>query len=218
MSTNYKKIIRTIQEDFIRYRNLVIVEPLEDDKVSSTLQRLGYLQVKAELSKPRGSRKTVIILVLDDTQKYSHNSPELKKLLEEKSSDKNELLSEIILVVEKAFKNKKNMMDTIKAYQSKEEKGPDPTGQTMFYNAIEYAHMLTCVPEHIIQPKFIRIMSESEKNEILDFNLKELKDFPKMLRSDPVGVWIGARNNQMIELTRVSESSGTTISYRVMKF
>jgi DNA-directed RNA polymerase I, II, and III subunit RPABC1 len=68
---------------------------------------------------------------------------------------------------------------------------------------------------HVLVPKF-ELLSEEEKKELLKiYKLKE-GQLPKMLTSDPIARYFGARKGQVFKITRASESSGEYIYYRVV--
>lgn len=68
---------------------------------------------------------------------------------------------------------------------------------------------------HVLVPKH-ELITEDEKKELL--KIYKLKDIhlPKILSSDPIAKYFGARKGQIFKITRPSESSGGYITYRVV--
>jgi DNA-directed RNA polymerase subunit H (RpoH/RPB5) len=221
----YEKVVETIYAHFVRYRNLT-AEPVKTTDITKILDEVGYVRINAERVEPRGSRKHVVILVLDATKKYSHNSPELKKLLEAVDNEapaKDGTLDEVLLVVDNSFFAKKNLMDIVKAYQEREAKDArgghcvDAAGKAPFYNAIDNISMRCAIPEHQIVPKH-ELMSLEETATFLRFQNKELADFPQIRHNDPQMLWHGGRPGQLVRITRPSEATCLSIAYRAVKF
>lgn len=75
--------------------------------------------------------------------------------------------------------------------------------------------ILIDITQHVLVPKH-ELLDEEEKKELLSvYNIKEL-NLPKILGSDPVSKYFGARKGQVFKITRNSESSGKTVYYRVV--
>jgi DNA-directed RNA polymerase I, II, and III subunit RPABC1 len=63
---------------------------------------------------------------------------------------------------------------------------------------------------------FLNLNYYLKKKELLKiYKLKE-GQLPKMLTSDPIARYFGARKGQVFKITRASESSGEYIYYRVV--
>jgi DNA-directed RNA polymerase subunit H (RpoH/RPB5) len=216
----YPQVVDTIQNDFIRYRGLEIPDPVDITRISKILDQTEYIRINAVRNKPRGQRAHVIILVLDESKKYCHNSPELKKLMEFIDNDpvsKNKTLDEVILVVDSSFKNKKNLMEVVKMYQEREVRGPDLAGSEVFYTVIDNISVRMAIPEHEIVPKH-ELMTPEETQDFLNFQLKTMRDFPTVPHTDPQIMWIGGRPGQMVRITRPSEATTISIAYRTITY
>lgn len=62
-----------------------------------------------------------------------------------------------------------------------------------------------------------RILNISEVVSLLSNLMKDPKDFPTIFTNDTMAVWIGAKPGDIIECTRVCESTGLCIIYRRCK-
>ena len=66
------------------------------------------------------------------------------------------------------------------------------------------------VPEHTI-------LTDDEKSEIFSDVEYEIDQLPKIKINDPVVEAIGAKEGDILKITRESETAGTFISYRLVK-
>lgn len=69
--------------------------------------------------------------------------------------------------------------------------------------------------EHVLVPKH-ELITENEKKELLKLYRAKETQLPKMLSSDPMARYFGARKGQVFKITRGSESSGNYIYYRIV--
>jgi len=66
------------------------------------------------------------------------------------------------------------------------------------------------VPVHIV-------LSEEEKKEVMKkYKVENLKQFPRILTSDPVVKALGAKPGDLIKIIRKSGTAGESIYYRVV--
>jgi len=69
--------------------------------------------------------------------------------------------------------------------------------------------------KHVLVPKH-ELLSETEKKEFLKiYKLKE-PHVPKILSVDPISRYFGAKRGQIFKITRLSESAGEYIYYRIV--
>lgn len=219
-------IVRVIRDDFFRYRRLALAPRglardaeapvFDDDRVISDMEQFYYVRLDAVRETPRGARDWVVILVLGADGKYSHHSPDLRKLLdgiEAERPTKEGRLDEVIVVAEEAFFGKKNLTDVVREAQQKQAGGPDPAGSAPFYSAYPYYNFALVVPEHkSVSPH--RIMERAEVEALLRREHIARSDLPMVLTNDAPIVWNGGREGQVVEITRDSQTAGTSLYYR----
>lgn len=69
---------------------------------------------------------------------------------------------------------------------------------------------------HKLSPKQRLIRSNEEKKKILDLYKVKENAFPRQDISDPVSRFLGAKSRDIIEIIRISETSGAYLSYRIV--
>ena len=225
-------VISTIWTGFFRYRGLKpVAQELRPgasdaaprlptaptrDSVVAEMERFGYCRVDAERDVPRGARGHVVILVLARHGKYSHYSPDLKKLLEGVAAEKitqEGRLDELIVVAEDEFFERKLLMEAVRAYQSGASSGPDPEGAAAHYSMYHYHVFALVVPEHVEVPAH-RLMSDAEAEAYFRRERLTPQDLIVIYDTDPPVIWLGGRPGQLVEVTRNSETSGVAIAVR----
>ncbi|NBQ41652.1 MAG: hypothetical protein EBU23_03560 [Mycobacteriaceae bacterium] len=207
-------IVRNLRDNFFRYRHLALAPRslardaeapvFDDDRVISDMEQFGYLRLDAVREAPRGARDWVVILILRADGKYSHHSPDLRKLLDGLEAErpaKEGRLDEVIVVAEDAFFSKKNLTDVVREAQQKQAGGPDLGGSEPFYNAYPYRNFALVIPEHHSVPKH-RIMDPPEVEALLRRQHITRGDLPIILTKDPPVIWIGGREGQVVEIAR----------------
>jgi len=219
-------IVRTIINDFFRYRNFVPVgrgggtdteiPVFDDDRVISDMEQFYYVRIDALRETPRGSRDWVVILILSVNGKYAHHSPDLRKMLEgvlSERSAKEGRLDELIVVAEEEFFKKKNLTDVLREIRRNQVGGPDAEGKTPFFSAYPYYNFALVVPEHKSVP-IHRVMDPEEVAEFLQRERMTRNDIPIIFSNDAPIVWNGGREGQVVEITRDSQTAGIAMYYR----
>lgn len=219
-------VVKVIRDAFFKYRNLVAaprslsrdveISNFDDDRVISDMEQFYYVRLDALRITPRGNRDWVVVLILGADGKYSHHSPDLRKLIESIETErpaKEGRLDEIILIAEENFFSRKNLTDVIRESQNKQVGGPDLIGKTSFYNAYPYYNFALIVPDHKSVPLH-RIMTGEEVTQLLQREHVNRNDFAIVFTSDAPIVWNGAREGQIVEIIRDSETAGISLFYR----
>jgi DNA-directed RNA polymerase subunit H (RpoH/RPB5) len=79
----------------------------------------------------------------------------------------------------------------------------------------ELRHLQFDISAHRKVPKH-RLLTNEETNAVLkEFNAKSAAQFPRIDCQDPMARWMGARPNDVLEITGLCESSGVGRRYRV---
>jgi DNA-directed RNA polymerase subunit H len=219
-------IVRVMRDAFFRCRGLepaarglardAEVPVFDDDRVISDMEKFHYVRLDAVRKTPRGGRDWVVVLILSADGKYSHHSPDLRKLLdgvEAERPTKEGRLDEVIIVAEEAFFSKKNLTDVVREVQQKQAGGPDPAGAAPFYSAYPYYNFALFIPEHSsVAPH--RLMEPAEVSELFRREHIGLGDLGAILTTDAPIVWNGGREGQVVEITRDSQTAGLAVYYR----
>ena len=69
--------------------------------------------------------------------------------------------------------------------------------------------------DHVLVPKF-RILSEEEKNRVLENYGTTPNKLPKIMQSDPVVKKLDAKKGDLLEIRRKSEVAGEYVYYRIV--
>lgn len=223
-------IIVDVLSSFIKYRKLKFTsrglnpntETLvyNNDRVINDMEQFSYVRLDAIRDVPRGIRDWVVILILSATGKYSLHSPDLRKLLEGVEAErptKEGRLDEVIIIAEEAFFGKKNLTDVIREAQQKQSGGPDLSGENAFYNAYPYYNFALIVPNHT-SVALHQIMTVAEVDAFLTQERITRNDLAIIFTSDAPLVWIGAREGQVVKITRDSQTAGISIYYRRVEY
>ena len=84
------------------------------------------------------------------------------------------------------------------------------------YHVINYKLLYINITNHIFVPKH-EIISENEKNELIDkYYLKDLTDLSCISFQDPQVIFIGGKINDVIKITRISDTAETSLIYKLV--
>ena len=219
-------IVRVILDHFFKYRKLTLttrglsqeseVPVFTTDRVISDMEQFYYVRLDALRENPRGTRDWVVILVLSMEGKFSNHGPDMRKLLdgiEAERATKEGRLDEVIVVAEEAFFGKKHVTDVIREFQQKQPTGPDFDGTSAFFSAYPYYNFCLVVPEHK-SVAVHRIMTPEEVASVLESQRLARTDLAVIYTTDAPIVWNGAREGQVIEIKRDSQTAGSALCYR----
>tara|TARA_Y100000310_G_scaffold336368_1_gene420682 strand:- start:1231 stop:1476 length:246 start_codon:yes stop_codon:yes gene_type:complete len=71
------------------------------------------------------------------------------------------------------------------------------------------------IDKHILIPKHVKV-SDKEKSQILKKYNSDLKDFPRVVKTDAAVEKLGVKAGDIIKITRSSPTAGEAIFYRVV--
>lgn len=193
---------------FAEYRKCVITDaPCTKDVFVGQFVRFGYFRVNCT----NANSRHVIILILNQFGKYALKSPELRGLLtgiEAESIYKNGTVDEIIIIADREFIARKLMMSMLLGIR--QDKLP------VDYQIFPYDIFLIIVPEHCAVPKH-RIMSDAEAKKLIKDQHINVANMPGIFQNDPPLAWINAHVGDLIEIERLSETTGIALFYRHVK-
>lgn len=95
---------------------------------------------------------------------------------------------------------------------------------TQLYNKVEIKYKLQIfninelqfnISKHKLVPKHEIIDDNSIKDIISYYNLKSITQLPVILKSDPMAKYLNLKLGEVVKITRVNQTSGETISWRV---
>lgn len=76
--------------------------------------------------------------------------------------------------------------------------------------------MKTEILQHNLVPEHTILSDEEAEKVLLDLNITE-DQIPKILPNDPVVKAIGAKEGDILKITRKSETAGMFVSYRIVR-
>jgi DNA-directed RNA polymerase I, II, and III subunit RPABC1 len=144
--------------------------------------------------------KKFYIHFFNDSKSFSKNNLKdlMKRLLDTYEDD----TMQVILLL----RDKENSMVT------RELQKPIYGNVEIFYQP----HMVINITKHDFQPIF-HLMTKEEEDEFLQkYNITKAKA-PKMLKTDPIAKYYGAKQDQVFQIIRRSGVSGEVNYYRVVK-
>ncbi|KAF9761970.1 DNA-directed RNA polymerases I, II, and III subunit RPABC1 [Nosema granulosis] len=94
-----------------------------------------------------------------------------------------------------------------------------PACQSLIHSGIELfleEEMLFNITKHSLVPKH-RILSQTEKQDILSKMRLKPEQMPKILKRDPVCRYLGASTGDVIEINRKSRTAGQSLYYKIVE-
>lgn len=180
------------------------------DKIISDIERNEHVRIDAVRKKARGARKRVIILVVDKDRALSTKVDGFRALIRSAESSAGDSLSDLIVVADSTTFDKKNIVSIITTRQKEfSTPGADSAGTIPFYNMYPYFVFVSNLTKHVDYDQHEIV--ESQGLHILGH---KISDLPMILTTDPAIIWCGARENQIVKVTRFSPTTLSAIIYR----
>jgi DNA-directed RNA polymerase subunit H (RpoH/RPB5) len=186
----------------------VITEPKNKDEFLRSFEHYDEFKIVAS-----SGDKIIYVIIINSNGKYFSHGPDLRTLMSSIEFDKDakgKKIAETILVTEREFFKKKNLLDVYKEFYSKQK------GSSEMYRLYSFDAFAAENPECVEVPKH-RIMTSTEVSVLLEDLRCQITDLPQIYETDPPIVWLGAKHGQVVEILRLSESGGLIPYYRVVK-
>jgi DNA-directed RNA polymerase subunit H (RpoH/RPB5) len=112
---------------------------------------------------------------------------------------------EVVFVLKDKINNMESFNNMLEIYL---------TTHNIFIQIFCLDNLMFNIMNHMYVPK-MRVVSPEDKERILESYSANSSQFPKILKSDPPAKFLGVRKGDLCQITRVSETAGTYISYRI---
>ena len=196
-------------EKLLEYRNInTSYKFLSTNDFAKEINHYGYIIITGSNTRKRASTQalTTYIILLSPGSSYALKSPEFRTLIKKKIPE--DVLTngvDILIISEYELSNhiEKVINDIIKEYP-----------RTYIEN-YPYSKFIIEIPKHVSVPKH-EFASEEEIDGLLRDFYKSQSYFPKIFRDDSAAIWLGARVGDVIKITRISETSGKSVAYRIV--
>ena len=210
---------------FLHYRGLTpVIEPLRPDHVSddslvdgltpgdsikTILDTLGRWELVAKDSDDR----LTFIVVLTNQSPEAHKAKSLESLLVQSSGNvarlvaptgiKNPQLHEVIVIAPSDAVDKKPLKEIVNGVRA--------TMSEVHLGFYPYTKFSTVVPEAAIVPRHSVASPEMIEAFLKTYYLTK-SQLPAILNDDPAVIWCGAHRGDVVEVMRVSETTGSYIN------
>lgn len=204
----WRNIPLTVYENLIKmtkYRNITLSDPvMSDSEFMQTLNHSGYVLINGTRDSTDIRGESILsILLIGPNSDYANKTASFKDLI--KILPKTEKKLDVIVVSEN------DITVHIKKYifQLMKEMPID-------INSYDYEIFMIEVPKHngtvkhtIQDPEETKLFGET-------YNVDKT-NYPAIYPSDPYAIWLGLKSGMVVELERLSETSGKSIAYRYCK-
>ena len=184
------------------------------DTVAAALGN-GYLKIDAARKAPRGERARVVIAIYSPSAKETQELKKFVDAVERALFDPDGTLDEAIIIVDDTVFSRKPLVahvDHVQAgLRSLTASARDKTAP--YLSLYSYAPFTNVVPDHAIVPPH-RTMSAKEVSTLLGFMHKTRADLPMIFTNDPPVIWVGAREGDVVEISRDSHTAAAALYYR----
>ena len=214
-------IINVIINEFFPFRNFNLVNSntFTDDEIISDMEKYGFVRIDGISNNPRGSRDSIIFIVMKSNDGNLGGNLDLKKIkktieiVDNDNITKNGKLDELFLIVNKEYFGRKNFDDIVKELNYRQKGGLDSDGEKPYYTVMPYHKFSFSVPKCKILYKHI-VMPKDEVMQLLQKERINFRDLPSILTDDVNIIWNGGRPGQVVRIHRTSESALESIYYR----
>lgn len=146
--------------------------------------------------------KNLIIILIKDGSMFAKATANFNKLIKREIGKSNKNTEVIVVMNETPSSFIENSVKTFVKNNVK-------------LSILHYDIFKIVLPNCVIIPKH-EILQEENVQLLLDYIKKPRGCLPKIKQTDPMCVWMGAKKNNVIKITRHSISTGESIGYRVV--
>lgn len=200
------KIYRNIITMF-DYRNIVISSPiLEESRLVAKLNEDDNIKIEgSRKGDPLRKDAKIIVFYIKKDSYYSKRTAEFEKMIKPLINPVE--FTEVIIVSDDGLS--KFIMKKIVEITST----INANKKMILFESHTYERFSIVLPKHTyIVPH--EIVSDKEAREWCEKHFTQMENFPKILSSDAMAVWIGVRPGQFVKITRLSETAGTAEIFR----
>lgn len=212
-SNEYEQIITNIYE-FMK-RNNISYEKRNMDimQIIDELNRNEIIIIDGINKNPRGNRKKVIFIIMKpESITYSWRSFKAFETLIAPIKKDDELDRLIILIKNEIGSSLHKVIHKLQLTEN--IINPDDiSGLRPFFNIYHFSIFITIIPDHVLVPKH-EIIEHKEYDDLAKHEYVNMLNMPLIFDNDPAIVWISGRPNQIVAITRLSETVGYTLFYR----
>jgi DNA-directed RNA polymerase subunit H (RpoH/RPB5) len=195
---------------------------LKDQEFVNKIQTSGYVTIVAKdlnnkirrfrkiVSQENQKKPVVTVFVVFDIGATPQSTADMVKVLKQIIGDRQKNNYEIVLIYDPDTPIKTAIIKKLE-----EMKNEKTTTGYLNIDYYKYTIFLTNIFNHSIMSKHEIVSMEDEKQILIDMHCHK-DQLPKMLRGDPVCVYLGADILDIIKVTSLSEACGEKIEYKVV--
>jgi DNA-directed RNA polymerase subunit H (RpoH/RPB5) len=196
---------QNISEKFLKYRNLTPKQTDQINMVKDTfiekIQQKGYIVINTT---DQNKNHVTIVLVKENTE-YATKAVALESLVKALDYTTGDKMHHLMIISEGAVNTViKNKIDALHTNNSKR-----------MISMYPYDVFKVVLPESVKVPPH-RILPAEEAQMVLQQLKCEKTSLPKILVTEPIMIWIGAKVGDIIEITRFSQNTKESIAYRIV--
>lgn len=191
------------------------------DQFISNITQVGYFRLDAE----DANRRVLVLLILATNGKYTDHGPRLRDLITSLHFEDfavEERFSEVMVVAPEEILKKKNMTDAVYGFRKpveaakKDGVAKKPEGKRAdYYNIYPYAVLSIDIPRvRCIFPHVIADRAEVAAH--LTRERLSISSLKRLLATEPLVIWIGARPGNVIRIQSPSETAREACDYYVV--
>lgn len=195
-----KKFVNNIQTSKSK---CIVVKTQDNDK-----KRRRF---RTTVSQSNKKKQVITYFVLFDIGTVPESTKEMVDLTDKITMDRKKFNMEIIFIYDSDVNIKRN---SIKKLEESRSNGTDREG-FLYFDYFDYNIFLTNIFDHVLVSPHEIIQQDEEQKILSDIHCKK-DQLPKILRIDPICVYLGAEVGDILRVKIPTETCGTRIEYRVV--